>query len=83
MDEAVERANRTNYGLGGSVWGEKDAANEVSTRIDSGMVWVNDHMAQSEAVPFLGIKGSGVGSEGGGAIGLREFVDMRTYKFAK
>ena len=83
VGEAVARANNTNFGLGASVWGESGEANRVALQVESGNVWVNDHMASHDTVPFGGIKGSGIGNEGGGTIGLKEFVDMKTMKFSK
>ena len=39
------------------------------------MSWVNQHLVRKDEVaPFGGVKSSGLGSEGGGAIGLKEFV---------
>ena len=83
VDEAVRRANDTNFGLGGSVWGEVEKANEVAMELDSGAVWVNDHGENHFSIPFGGVKGSGIGKEGGGVIGLKEYVDMRTMKIRK
>jgi len=84
VEEAVKRANDTDFGLGGSVWGANpDEANNVALKVDSGSVWVNDHLASHESAPFGGIKQSGIGNEGGGTIGLKEFVDMKTMKMAK
>jgi acyl-CoA reductase-like NAD-dependent aldehyde dehydrogenase len=84
VEEAVERANDTDFGLGASVWGpDANAANDVALKVQSGSVWVNDHLASHESAPFGGIKQSGIGNEGGGTIGLKEFVDMKTMKMAK
>lgn len=65
VDEVVDRANGTSFGLGGSVWGPPDKAADVATRLDSGTVWVNSHATLSPDVPFGGRKESGVGRQMG------------------
>lgn len=74
IDEVIERANDSPYGLGGSVWGRDVArATEVARRIDSGTVWVNQYLAIDANIPFRGTKMSGVGAELGEA-GLHEYT---------
>merc|ERR1719198_1018840 len=63
--DVVDRANATNYGLGGSVWGPAEKAATIAAQIDSGSVWVNDHGNLSPDVPFGGRKESGVGRQMG------------------
>ncbi|MEE1927584.1 aldehyde dehydrogenase family protein [Streptomyces sp. TRM 70351] len=66
LDEAVEAANATGYGLGGSVWGtDLDRAGAVADRLECGTVWINHHGELSLAQPFAGTKESGVGVAGG------------------
>jgi acyl-CoA reductase-like NAD-dependent aldehyde dehydrogenase len=81
LDEAVEAANGTGFGLGGSVWGtDLDRAEEVAGRLECGTAWINHHAELSLAQPFAGIKDSGVGVAGGpwGLYGnLRPFVVHR------
>ncbi|MEU8746109.1 aldehyde dehydrogenase family protein [Streptomyces parvulus] len=81
LDEAVEAANGTRFGLGGSVWGtDADRAEAVAGRLECGTAWVNHHAELSLAQPFAGIKDSGVGVSGGpwGLYGnLRPFVVHR------
>ncbi|WP_413759927.1 aldehyde dehydrogenase family protein [Streptomyces sp. MMBL 11-3] len=81
LDEAVEAANGTGFGLGGSVWGtDLDRAEEVAGRLECGTAWVNHHAELSLAQPFAGAKESGVGVAGGpwGLYGnLRPFVVHR------
>ncbi|MCD2135928.1 aldehyde dehydrogenase family protein [Rhodococcus qingshengii] len=75
LDDAIERANDTQYGLGNSVWGENvDAAAAVADRLESGTVWINTHFALDPGVPFGGRKQSGLGVEFG-QEGLEEFTD--------
>lgn len=81
LDEAVEAANNTGFGLGGSVWGtDLDRAEAVADRLECGTAWINHHAELSLAQPFAGIKDSGVGVAGGpwGLYGnLRPFVVHR------
>ena len=81
VDEAVEAANGTGFGLGGSVWGtDLDWAEAVAGRLECGTAWINHHAELSLAQPFAGIKDSGVGVAGGewGLYGnLRPFVVHR------
>lgn len=72
------------YGLGSSVWGsDQEQAHRVGLKLEAGMTWINDHMSGGEQFPFGGIKGSGVGVEGGGQLGLKEFVDIKALKVPK
>jgi acyl-CoA reductase-like NAD-dependent aldehyde dehydrogenase len=74
IDDAIERANATEYGLGGTVWSaDSDRALAVARRIDSGTVWVNTHMMLHPDVPAGGAKESGIGVELG-MEGLAEFT---------
>ncbi|WP_327121890.1 aldehyde dehydrogenase family protein [Streptomyces sp. NBC_01341] len=81
IDEAVEAANDTGFGLGGSVWAtDLDHAETVAERLECGTAWINHHAELSLAQPFAGIKESGVGVAGGpwGLYGnLRPFVVHR------
>ena len=63
-EEAILRANATDYGLGGSVWStDISTANELASKMMSGTVWVNDHASLTGA-PFGGFKESGIGRDG-------------------
>jgi acyl-CoA reductase-like NAD-dependent aldehyde dehydrogenase len=66
IDDVVARANSTEYGLGGTVWGrDLDRAFDVAQRIESGTVWINQHMAFDFGVSARGAKHSGLGGEFG------------------
>ncbi|MCU1478693.1 MAG: Aldehyde Dehydrogenase [Subtercola sp.] len=66
LEEAIEQANGTTYGLGASVWSsDPDRAAAVAERLEAGTAWVNTHAAISHGAPFAGTKWSGLGSEGG------------------
>lgn len=74
IDDVVTRANDSEYGLGGTVWGSDVArATEVAMRIDSGTVWVNQHLAIDPNIPFRGSRQSGIGGELG-QEGLNEYT---------
>ncbi|WAJ34364.1 aldehyde dehydrogenase family protein [Arthrobacter sp. FX8] len=66
IDEAVEKANALDVGLGASVWSSDPAtARNVAARIQAGTVWINKHGAVDPRIPFGGAKQSGYGLEFG------------------
>ena len=83
VDDVIDRANNSDYGLGGSVWSSDiDRAYEVAKKVDSGTIWVNKHADLQPHVPFGGIKTSGIGAELG-ADGLNEFTQRKVINVAK
>jgi acyl-CoA reductase-like NAD-dependent aldehyde dehydrogenase len=83
VDDAVARANDTEYGLGASVWGrDTQRAAEVAQRIQAGTVWVNKHLDLASDVPFGGAKQSGIGVQSG-QEGLEAFTQTRIVNIAK
>ena len=83
LDDAIERANGTHYGLGASVWSsDRDRAITVAGRLESGTVWVNQHQVILPNVPFGGAKWSGIGVENG-PWGLLGFTEIQTINIAK
>lgn len=74
LDDVIARANASEFGLGGTVWG-KDvaAATRVAERINTGTVWVNQHLAIDPDIPFRGARQSGLGGELG-EDGLHEYT---------
>jgi acyl-CoA reductase-like NAD-dependent aldehyde dehydrogenase len=74
IDDVIARANESEYGLGGTIWGKDlDRAMDVARRIDSGTVWINQFLAIDANIPFRGAKQSGLGGELGQA-GLHEYT---------
>lgn len=66
VDDAIDLANDTEYGLSSSVWtSNMKRGHEVASRIDSGVVWINCWLVRDLRTPFGGMKQSGVGREGG------------------
>ena len=66
MDEAIEMANSTSYGLAASVWTQDiSKANQLAIKLQTGIVWVNCWLVRDLRTPFGGVKNSGVGREGG------------------
>lgn len=77
LDDAIGRANNTDYGLGASVWtSDPDGAIAVAERLEAGSVWINQHPVVTATIPFGGHKQSGVGVEGS-LHGLHGFTNIR------
>ena len=77
-EQAVELANQSRYGLGGSIWtGDKDKGIALGRKISSGAVFINTMVKSDPRLPFGGIKKSGYGRELG-RHGIMEFVNAKT-----
>lgn len=78
LEEAVELANDTEYGLGNGLWTKDiDKALKVSQKLQSGTVFVNTYLETSPQLPFGGYKQSGYGRENG-VDGLNEFLEVKS-----
>ncbi|MFM2370903.1 MAG: hypothetical protein RIS85_625 [Pseudomonadota bacterium] len=77
VEDVIARANASEYGLGGSVW-SKDVgrAADIASRIESGQVWVNQHIAIGPHIPMAGFKNSGLGVEQS-VEGLAEYTQTQ------
>jgi acyl-CoA reductase-like NAD-dependent aldehyde dehydrogenase len=83
IDDAIARANDSEYGLGGTVWAKDlDRAFRVAARIDSGIVWINTFLDVSPDISFGAAKQSGIGTQLG-PEGLEEFTQVKTITMAK
>jgi len=83
LEDVLEEANQTHYGLGGSIWTSDLARGEqLVQRIESGTGWVNQHMDITPFAPFGGCKWSGLGYENG-KWGYEEFTDMQVVNAKK
>ena len=66
LDEAIERANNSIYGLGSSIWTRNlDKATEAAERLEAGYTWINSPQIIFDELPFGGVKQSGLGKEHG------------------
>ena len=78
LDEVVERANKTVYGLAAAVWTRDiGKAHAIANRVRAGTVWVNCYYVLDTAAPFGGFKQSGIGRELG-EYGLQQYTEVKT-----
>jgi len=86
LDEAIERANDTIYGLGSSVWTRNlETAYHAAEMIQAGTTWVNSPPIGRPEVPFGGVKQSGIGRELGveGLEAYFETKSVQVYEYGK
>jgi acyl-CoA reductase-like NAD-dependent aldehyde dehydrogenase len=78
IEEVIERANNSPYGLAAAVW-TKDVkrAHMVSRRLKAGTVWINTYGLMDAALPFGGYKSSGFGRELG-AHAIEHYTELKT-----
>jgi acyl-CoA reductase-like NAD-dependent aldehyde dehydrogenase len=82
-EDAIERANATHFGLGGSIWtSDVDRGVALAQQLECGTGWVNQHGALTPYAPFGGSKWSGMGYENG-PWGLAAFTEFQVLSVAK
>lgn len=82
IDDAIQSANRLDYGLCASVWSSDILrAKEVARRLDAGTVYLNKHAEVLPHVPFGGVKHSGIGVEFG-ENGLKAYTNIKVINAA-
>jgi aldehyde dehydrogenase (NAD+) len=78
VDEVVDRANRTTYGLAAAVWTRDiQKAHAIANSVRAGTVWVNCYNVLDTRAPFGGFKQSGIGRELG-EYGLQQYTEVKT-----
>ncbi|GLY11873.1 aldehyde dehydrogenase family protein [Pseudobacillus badius] len=78
VEEVIERANSSAYGLGAGVWTENlKTAHNIANQLKSGSVWINCYDAIDPASPFGGYKESGFGREMG-SYALENYTEVKS-----
>jgi aldehyde dehydrogenase (NAD+) len=78
LEDVVERANKTMYGLAAGVWTRDiGKAHAIANSVRAGTVWVNCYDVFDAAAPFGGFKQSGIGRELG-EYGLQQYTESKT-----
>jgi succinate-semialdehyde dehydrogenase/glutarate-semialdehyde dehydrogenase len=78
FDDAIRRANDTEYGLGSSIWThDVRKIHRAARDIDAGMTWVNQIHYGYDELPFGGVKASGYGKEHG-LEALDSYVELKS-----
>lgn len=86
IEEAIEYANDSEYGLCSSVWSNDfKRALSVAKKIEAGATFINSHSFDSTTLgmPFGGVKNSGIGREMAGDLTLSEYVDYHSIRYLK
>ena len=82
IDEVIERANTTDYGLAAAVWTRDiKKAHTIADRVRAGTVWINCYDVFDAAAPFGGFKSSGIGRELGEKA-LDNYTELKTVTVA-
>ncbi|KAG6459614.1 retinal dehydrogenase 1 [Manduca sexta] len=82
LEEVVDRANATNYGLAAGIFTSNiNTALQYSKLVEAGIVWVNTYLAFNPQCPFGGFKESGIGRENGMHC-VDEYLEVKTVTIA-
>lgn len=77
VDEVIQKANNTPYGLAAGVWTDKGSRIfNLTTKLNAGVIWANTYNKFDATSPFGGYKESGFGREGG-LHGLEGYVNLK------
>ena len=83
IDDVIERANTSEYGLAGAVWSsDTSKAMDIARRMETGTIWINQNLNLRPDTPFAGHKHSGSGVENG-MEGLLEYMAPQSVYVAK
>ncbi|MBL7055358.1 NAD-dependent succinate-semialdehyde dehydrogenase [Candidatus Woesearchaeota archaeon] len=78
-EEAIQIANSSEFGLGGSVWTKDlERGKEIAKQVETGCIFVNSITKSDPRLPFGGIKESGIGRELS-QYGIKEFVNVKGF----
>src|SRR5699024_6418246 len=78
INEVINYANNTDYGLAASLWTNNlKHTMDLTRKIEAGTVWVNSHVPLDPAMPFGGVKQSGIGREFG-KTAVENFTETKT-----
>jgi len=81
LDEAIAKANNSDFGLGASVWtNDIRRAKRAAGELEAGIVWVNQHAKVLPELPFGGVKDSGLGRENGYEV-LNDYLETKAVVF--
>lgn len=77
VEEVIEKANNTPYGLSAGVWSDKGSRIfSITSRLNAGVIWANSYNKFDPSSPFGGFRESGFGREGG-VQGLMPYLNLR------
>lgn len=83
LDDVLERANATHFGLAASVWTNNlDKGADIAAQLECGMAGVNMHGTVSPFAPFGGSKWSGIGYQNG-SWGLEAYSELQVIEVAR
>jgi acyl-CoA reductase-like NAD-dependent aldehyde dehydrogenase len=84
VDDAIEKANRSRYGLAAGVWTrDVGTAHHMAREIRAGTVWVNTYNRYDSASPFGGYKDSGFGRDLGYRAALERYTEVKSVWVAR